>query len=699
MFDFTNYTYSGLLSLVSAVFGISYPLILDAISNIDRKYGATLLTQHFLKENKYRTFRGLLIINLVMAVTIPFTLSVFTFPHALLVSQTAAVILLIVASFFLYELIIVYQQPDRLYKRLAEDSQTKNYPIFELNELYIYLSKKDNDNLFWECWTKVGGYMNDQLKKISNEDSFPKEVHALCMRYRRVIREENESMLRKINEITPLLYPSYEESCQHIGKHRIIWTLLNDAVVGDNSAWIIQHWSWMDQYYRSQLKYISNDHPELNENRDFIQITHVMLGGLLVFHRRFSLLNDILFFTNVLPPEYPLLPNSLIEISKSIKDIEDNSRHFMLLESNFSFANLNHGVQNDSAISSYALKFLGLCTIRLWSILPTTITYQPHAIPAVPNRLDEIDTMIQYINQLKRCVEEWYNKDVFRLIEKLIFVSKENVFSIIDEWHNKLVEKRNYKTEHPQAENEKVGTFKDELIASSKKEWRLLPSKEDSQIPANAEVDTVSTVEIVNNNIEVRLFDPGFNICYTNLPDTLIRYMSLPTLEKYLKRINTKGVLSYKIQYKDIFKALDILAISDSHYLLSAGVYLGNYSAMYGNVDGFDSARNIYKGVTIHSIDSQMMSIFVIPKNCLPYVEYIGVSQTANLKPLDDADTSLYSNLDQILAPDFERSTFFLTLARGVRITSLKSGYKCIRLDVTHNSSEGNLDIDNVQWK
>lgn len=148
MFDFTNYTYSGLLSLVSAVFGISYPLILDAISNIDRKYGATLLTQHFLKENKYRTFRGLLIINLVMAVTIPFTLSVFTFPHALLVSQTAAVILLIVASFFLYELIIVYQQPDRLYKRLAEDSQTKNYPIFELNELYIYLSKKDNDNLF-----------------------------------------------------------------------------------------------------------------------------------------------------------------------------------------------------------------------------------------------------------------------------------------------------------------------------------------------------------------------------------------------------------------------------------------------------------------------------------------------------------------------------------------------------------------------
>lgn len=59
----------------------------------------------------------------------------------------------------------------------------------------------------------------------------------------------------------------------------------------------------------------------------------------------------------------------------------------------------------------------------------------------------------------------------------------------------------------------------------------------------------------------------------------------------------------------------------------------------------------------------------------------------------------VYSNLDEMRAPDFEKSTFFLTLARGVRITSLKSGYKCIRLDVTHNSSEGNLDIDNVKWK
>lgn len=697
MFDFTNYTYSGLLSLVSAVFGISYPLILDAISNIDNKYGTTILTQYFLKEKRYRNFKGLLIINLIMAVAIPFTLSVFTFPHALLVSQTAAVILLIVASFFLYELIIAYQQPDKLLKLLSEDLHTKKKSILELNELFIYLSKKDNDNLFWECWTKVGGYMADRLKDISKDSPFPQDVQKLCTRYRRVIREENESLLRKINEITPLLYPSYEKSCQHIGKHKIMWSLLNDAVVGNNSVWILQHWSWMDQYYRGRLKYSGYNQQELLEDRKFIQITHVMLGGLLVFHRKYSILNDILFYTNVLPPVYHLLPNSLIEISERLNELDDTNRNFMLLEGNFSFANLNHGAQNDGAISYQALRFLGLCVIRLWSIHPAMITEQPLAIPAAPTHLREIDLMIQNVNQLKRCIDEWFNKDVFRLIEKLAVVSKEVVLNLLDQWQNDLMTKKDFIETHPQAEDVQVNTFKDELVAASKQSWRLLPTKEESEISPDAVVDTYSSVEVVNDNIEVRLFDSNFNICYTNFSDSYIRFMSLPTIQEYLTRINSNGVIPYRIQYKDVFKALDKLALSDSYYVITAGVYLGNYTAIYGNVEGFDNIGNTYKGVFIHTIDSQMQSIFVIPKSCLPFVEYLGLSPTPNLKPLDNTNT-LYSNLDEMLAEDYDKSTFFLTIARAVKITSVKDGYMCIRLDVTHNTSEGELDINNINW-
>ena len=435
----------------------------------------------------------------------------------------------------------------------------------------------------------------------------------------------------------------------------------------------------------------------MRKDRKFIQITHVMLGGLLVFHRRYSILNDVLFYSNVLPPEYHLLPNSLVEISERLNDLDEVGRNFMLLESSFAFANLNHGVQNDSAISYEAIRFLGLCVIRLWSVHPTMFTDQPLAKPDVPNDLGEIKTMIQHVSQLKRCVDEWYNKEVFQKVEKMEVVSQENVNNLLNEWQTRLIEARDYREEHPQAGDEQVKTFKEELIAASQQSWRVMPTKEDSDIALDAEVNTLSTIEVVNDNIEVKLFDPSFNICYTNLPDAFIRFMSLPTIHEYLSRINGDGVISYKIQYKDIFRALDKLAISETHYLLSAGVYLGQYTAMYGDVEGFDNIANTYRGVKVHSIDSQMMSLFVIPKSCLPFVEYTGISPTPNLQPLDDSNT-LFSNLHEMLAPGFDQSTFFMTLARGVKITSLKDGYRCIRLDVTHNSSEGALDIENVKW-
>jgi len=368
MFDFTNYTYSGLLSLVSAVFGISYPLILDNISRIDEKYKATILTKKFLREKRYLIFKGLLIINLIMAVCIPFALSVSQSPHALLLSQTVGIILLIFSSFVLYELILTYNKPDDLFKWLKRNPDDPNCP--EINELCIFLSKKDNDNLFWESSVYIAHHINKRLRESSNSGQLPTDVSDLLLRYRGVIgRDEDSSKLsrfRTYNHITPLLYPSYDDSYKpSLGTHRLIWILINDAVVGDNKEWIVQHWSWMDQYYRYKLKNLRYNQTEEKNHRIFVKLTHVMIGALLLFHRRYATVDDILFYTNVTPPEYNLLPNSLIEIDEMVREIYRRQDCFMLLESTFAFAHMNHGVQNDVSIVNEAMQFLALCVIEL----------------------------------------------------------------------------------------------------------------------------------------------------------------------------------------------------------------------------------------------------------------------------------------------------------------------------------------------
>ena len=60
MFDFTNYTYSGMLSIVAAVFGIAYPQINASIERIDDKYGSSLLTTRLKNEKAFAIFNVLL---------------------------------------------------------------------------------------------------------------------------------------------------------------------------------------------------------------------------------------------------------------------------------------------------------------------------------------------------------------------------------------------------------------------------------------------------------------------------------------------------------------------------------------------------------------------------------------------------------------------------------------------------------------
>lgn len=49
-FSFSNSTYTALLALFAAIFGVGYPLIIQAIGEIDKKYDSTLLLK-VLKRN------------------------------------------------------------------------------------------------------------------------------------------------------------------------------------------------------------------------------------------------------------------------------------------------------------------------------------------------------------------------------------------------------------------------------------------------------------------------------------------------------------------------------------------------------------------------------------------------------------------------------------------------------------------------
>ena len=56
MFEFVNYTYSGLLSIIAALMGLACPLIINKIEGIDRRYHSTLLARRFMQESSFAWF-------------------------------------------------------------------------------------------------------------------------------------------------------------------------------------------------------------------------------------------------------------------------------------------------------------------------------------------------------------------------------------------------------------------------------------------------------------------------------------------------------------------------------------------------------------------------------------------------------------------------------------------------------------------
>ena len=108
MFDFINYTYSGILSILSTLFGLSYPLVIGCIEKIDDKFGSTKLSERFMSETSFKLFKVSLVINLIMAVLFPFLMDGCTYARIFMGAQCVGAILLVASALFLFSKIITY---------------------------------------------------------------------------------------------------------------------------------------------------------------------------------------------------------------------------------------------------------------------------------------------------------------------------------------------------------------------------------------------------------------------------------------------------------------------------------------------------------------------------------------------------------------------------------------------------------------
>lgn len=167
----------------------------------------------------------------------------------------------------------------------------------------------------------------------------------------------------------------------------------------------------------------------------------------------------------------------------------------------------------------------------------------------------------------------------------------------------------------------------------------------------------------------------------------LIEYLNRQVYKAYnLLFLIQSSVRNVRIAYKDIKRVLDVIGVNENFAVLSLGVYLGNYEAIYGKEDDEKfvdmEGYRTYKGCNIYSIPSTQQSIVVMQKSDIPFVKKEELEDDDDLDLIDEKEF-FYSNINRI--NDLSEKEQFLIVHRGLYLYS-KERFRYIRLNVDYNS-------------
>lgn len=162
-FDFSDYTYSGLIGIFSAIIGMCYPMMLQAIDGIDEKYHVVRFVELFKEEKVYFRFNILLLLSIAFAVIDPFALylmnNILWMQVSVLVCHTLVILLLLLHVINLYRMILIYKDSHQFVKHLVKKPGVY---VLELIDLSKYAAQNEDISLYNECTQYVSNFLSNE---------------------------------------------------------------------------------------------------------------------------------------------------------------------------------------------------------------------------------------------------------------------------------------------------------------------------------------------------------------------------------------------------------------------------------------------------------------------------------------------------------------------------------------------------------
>ena len=688
MFDFFDYNFSSLISIFAALMGMAYPLILQAIQRIDEMYNSSKLAAYFQKQWFSLLFSYLLLLSIPASIIAPFLLYYYRdFSWMMILSAVHAIIVfaLAMSAFILFKYIMMTINPSKFFEYLEYKLYGSHPPLTEIFQIQKYASDKDNEELFGNITTSISVYLNSYRK--NKRDDVAIDVWKMFRELYKQHSKRGNHFFSNRNLIVSYFFSPEEQIFLSEEEYIYIWQTVDTVVHADNESWVYNYWTYANQYYMFTLDHYSKDDEELKLQQKRFKEQHFMIGALLTYNHKYVLLKRLMYFSNALPPTYDLVPSSFNIIILQLKSLIVKKDMPIELTKRYLMIGAPQDVSSDSFILSYAYKYASLLLIRLFTVNDWNITYSnPMGLPDISSdyTVEDLNAEVYMMNRLKNNISSWFEeKDAIKQTIGEGRVVVDDVLNLCDEYIVKCKKQIVTLNNSMEVDPKKQEYIKSHLLSALKDYPLVLPIFDDINTDDYERKKINNYVEF---QIDKEILKVGTNVNASNLPDVIVGHLNELAYKayNYLFLIQS-SVRNVRIAYKDIERVLDVIGVNEKLVVLSLGVYLGNYEALYGkdddkfvDMDGFRT----YKDSNIYSIPSTQQSIVVMQKSDIPFVKEEKLEDDKGLKQIDEEEF-FYSNIDSI--KDLSEEVQYLIVDRGLYLYS-KERFRYIRLKVDYNS-------------
>lgn len=696
-FDFLYHTYTLTITVFAAVFGMAYPLILQAIERIDQKYKSSVLATDLRKRWQFKAFNVLIVVCIACVGVLAYVLECVERAQWKYWVASAAVfliILLMIDVVLLVQQIIDYYSPQDLLKLLK--NKVKKRDANALLDLAKFAAKTDDFMLHVNSLAGIAGLFYEEQQKAPKDKpvDYSSELYDILSKVAKRVGDPTQSDDRYnyIGIVTVVYNHSSEGG---LSKNTMLrtWEMVNRAAKIGNTGWFRDYWTYADQYYR--FYQLGGRTPLRDNNLKEFYRYHVMMGGLLVYHKRYEWLSHIMHFSQSQPEKFDLIPGTLGKIFEMVGLVAElNEKPFGLYQK-YQFMGLEEGAKMDDAIAGYTYQYLALLIIRLWTYNDYNINYtDPLILPVADEEyVENNERMINRVEWMKKNVERWYNNGLVTEFGLRNVPEVNDVKNKLDEYIDVLKQKIMEIESRDEVDEHKVKVIRDEMIVRNANSYCPIPMKEG----ANANLDETlynihSTPIVATNRIEKPYITKGSKKELGNFGGSLVYKLNFNMLDEYLRAAFSMipCTFSYNINQEDLLEAIDRLELPEGYVIVEIGNALELYE--FKNKISVEGDIRMYNGHKILSLGMTGFThcIWILRESGVPFMEIIETAFTGGGYTEIDSNNHLYSNIDSIKPP------YDVQLVQTIKVYALKDNGKTCLLKVMYDHSGNKYELDNV---